>query len=384
MNTPWDFAYLVPHARFRKAYESEYVAFVPPHDERIKHLAETKPAIKKLVSSFTNQFGQPIEPSALLIRSDAPFARAEEFDSVASFRNALAISCIIDAHVLKLSGGCANCPLWSDYFDFYPFTASRNGDQLCARSAASDSIVGQQRAAVCLDDFRGQSAPHLLIGQSLCFEIDRSVWDGCLQSWKQRFVEKSKIRKLRVLFRSLEIAYQASRVPGIGTRTPTIHEFGVGIALWISALEILTHPGSENGKADLKTVLDLLGNAVWDNGKLKYKRYRIRIRKNERIGGTFIQKLYSELYRARNDFLHGNDVTHQNLYPVKNTAGPMLLQCAPLIYRAALMAFLKSGRPQAKNGELESLLEAALEHRKRQSSYEQAVDACRTCLYPSQ
>ena len=45
-----------------------------------------------------------------------------------------------------------------------------------------------------------------------------------------------------------------------------------------------------------------------------------------------IQKLYCYLYKARNDFLHGNPVTPNKLFPSNKPGGLSLLQCAPLIY----------------------------------------------------
>ena len=43
----------------------------------------------------------------------------------------------------------------------------------------------------------------------------------------------------RRLFRALQVAYQASATPI--KNQATIHDLGVGIALWVSALEVLVH-----------------------------------------------------------------------------------------------------------------------------------------------
>jgi hypothetical protein len=55
----------------------------------------------------------------------------------------------------------------------------------------------------------------------------------------------------------------------------------------------------------------------------------------------YVQRLYSELYAARNDYLHGNPVTTpRNLFPARRANGPTLLHVGSLIYRAALDAHL--------------------------------------------
>ena len=109
----------------------------------------------------------------------------------------------------------------------------------------------------------------------------------------------------------------------------------------MSAFEILWHP--KNGSANLQTVVDLLGKFPLEKPKLRAKRFALRYAgKSQRI--DWLQKLYHELYQARNDFLHGNDVSAARLYPSRKKTGPTLLRCAPLIYKAALMAFLPPRR----------------------------------------
>ena len=66
-----------------------------------------------------------MQPSAILIRSDTP--KDVGFYAVVSFRNSVAVAAIIkgaDSPILK---GDRRRPLWSDFFDFYPFTARTDG-----------------------------------------------------------------------------------------------------------------------------------------------------------------------------------------------------------------------------------------------------------------
>lgn len=349
MATSWEFAYLMPHAAFLKPIENEYLALVPHSDARLAAIAQQRPAVSRLMEQFTDQFQRPIEPSALLIGADAP--ERVDFYAVASFRNLIALSSVIDAWSFQLSGGSAGYPLWSDYFDFYPFTATKDGDELISQSVASMEIWKP-------DEFTGQRSAHLRTTGFMSFGMDKNVLDGCLKQWNRRFIQNRKEWKTRVLFRSLEIASQASRMPAVGTRFPTIHDAGIGISLWVSALEILSHP--RQGQANLGTVLALLKQASWHHDELKARRYSVALRgKRERV--NFVCKLYAELYRARNDFLHGNSVTAGHLFPAKDRGKPILLHCAPLVYRAALTAFLTDQAVSPSQDDWAAHWKAALE-----------------------
>ena len=181
--------------------------------------------------------------------------------------------------------------------------------------------------------------------------------------------------KTRVLFRSLEVACQAARVPAVGTRTPTIHDVGIGLALWVSAFEILSHP--KEGDATRTTVLDLLETAAWKTSKLKARRFKIWGPKKTIRRISLVQKLYCELYRARNDFLHGNRVTASKLFPLNKSGGPTLLHCAPLIYRAALLETLPLKPRKTRKSDFATQWAAWRLANMGQSQYEKAVLQCR-------
>jgi hypothetical protein len=367
MTVTWHFAHLLPHTAFSEPLENEYLAVVPQDDKRLKDLAGQQPAVQKLTTGFADQFQRAVKPSALLVRSDAP--KSVDFHAIASFRNIVAISSIIDAWCFQLTGGNCGYPLWSDYFDFYPFTATKKGTHLIAESVAS-----MERDKP--DKFSGQRAPHLPTADQLLFGVDILIFDGCLKQWHRRFIGQQKNWNTRVLFRSLEIATQAARMPAVGTSLPTIHDAGVGIALWVSALEILSHP--QKAGASLRTVLGLLSGADWLTPPLKTTKYVVKCEKTA-MRVNYIQKLYRELYRARNDFLHGNPVTAANLFPAKERSQPMLLHCAPLVYRAALASFLGIRQPEILPGRhLQKTKAACFDYHAKQDVYENAVRACQT------
>jgi len=61
------------------------------------------------------------------------------------------------------------------------------------------------------------------------------------------------------------MAYQASTMPF--KNHSIIYDYGASASLWVSAFEILSHP--QKGKANLLTVLDLIGKYDWLNKKIK-------------------------------------------------------------------------------------------------------------------
>src|SRR5688572_2726175 len=55
---------------------------------------------------------------------------------------------------------------------------------------------------------------------------------------------------------------------------------------------------------------------------------------------NLIQKTYDEMHSSRNDFLHGNILSENNLHPEKNPDNPSLTICAVFIFKCALMVCL--------------------------------------------
>lgn len=363
MSSSWTFAFLMPHARFDQPVEHGAVALVPPEDERLLTLAQESGAVKALTSNFTDQFGRSINPSAILVRSDA--LATIDYYALVSFRNAIALSCIMDGYSYRLTKGNLRYALWSDFFDFYAFTISTDDDLIASSIACTEIDLPH--------DFRGQRAPYLPSSKSVLFGTDHAVLEGCLRHWDHRFINRRAEWKTRALFRSLELATQASRVPAIGSRHASIQDVGVSMALWVSAFETLGHP--RKGGSGLGTVLNMLAQAEWNHPALRAKRFTRKHKGgSERL--NLIQKLYLELHRARNDFLHGNPVTKYRLYPMKRVDGPALLQIAPLIFRAALMVFLPFRNPRPPKNDIPAQVDAHMRYHRVQSRHEKALAAC--------
>ena len=166
-------------------------------------------------------------------------------------------------------------------------------------------------------------------------DMDEPLLTALLDRWRRRYAGRSPQWPDRALFRSLNMANQASQLPaGVDT---TFYDVGRLIALWVSAFEILAHPG--RGKSNLWAVYDLLEKVEW-----KYRLTALRLYKayeaNRKSNGrrTLACRLYGEIYRARNDFLHGNPVGRNRL--IVKPAKRSLFQYAAPLYRMALTGFL--------------------------------------------
>jgi hypothetical protein len=170
--------------------------------------------------------------------------------------------------------------------------------------------------------------------------VDTPLLNALLQRWRVRYGTKRPKWSDRALFRSLNMAAAASKMPaGVDLTTFSL---GRNIGLWVSAFEILTHTGQD--KVRLWDVYDRLGTAPWRHKKLKARRFSPTSSKAKRNLGCWI---YGEIYRARNDFLHGNAVSQKSL--IVKRSGRNLFSYASILYRMALTGFLDLKPPTPKN-----------------------------------
>jgi hypothetical protein len=131
------------------------------------------------------------------------------------------------------------------------------------------------------------------------------------------------------------MAYQAAALPI--NNQPTMYDYGVRIGSWVSAFEILAHPGE--GQSNLNTVLDLLDEVSWGLPRVGHRRYVIKYKKKKRNVPLALE-LYKQIYDARNDFVHGNPVALSRLFPFGEESRSVLTAYAPLLYGLALASFL--------------------------------------------
>lgn len=334
----WLFEAILHNLSINKPIENGYVAIVPATDNRAKSLTESSPALRRILSGFTDQFGGSVSPSLMIARPMAPNRQFEK-DALIGFRNAIAICSIVKSWTEELvSRVNFNVFKYSNYFDIYPISVGRDGETILIHSLGIDRP----------EKFVGQISPELATSYratSRRLFYDEELLNAILLVWKDRFL-KRKVRewRSRVLFRSLEMAFHASTIPF--ENTSTIYDYGAKIALWVSAFEVLVRSKTE--ESNRNKVLDLLQRAQLYTRKLNKKLYTITYwEKGKKIKKRCMlsQKLYDILNSARNDFLHGNPVGVRNVFVNKSSKYHPLTVVGPILYKVALHSFLDIQKP---------------------------------------
>jgi hypothetical protein len=182
--------------------------------------------------------------------------------------------------------------------------------------------------------FSGQSSPEIFPMTLSKISIDQPLLQELIQRWRRRYTDRKPAWNDVALFRSLNMAHQASLLPA-GSDT-TLYDIGRSIVLWVSAFEILVHPGT-HGQADFGKVFDLIERVPWALRLSGFRRF-ITGTKECRSRRTRASWIYWHLYKARNDFVHGNPISRRSL--VLKDSKRNLFEHAGPVYRLALTAFL--------------------------------------------
>jgi hypothetical protein len=305
---------------------NEYMVVVPPIDPKLG-LVREEPGFKKYINSFSNQFEQKITPSVLIAHKNT----SPTVESVVAFRNALAISAITKAWMRYLAYNAQNVYFkYSEYFDLYPHLLSKDPTLVVVRSP---SVLGVDEVRL----FQGQSSPGIAVGHAEADFVDPYLLSGLLSRWVDHFIKSTKsVDAMNIaLFRSLQMAFRACAMPY--QNRSTHDDYGAQLALWVSACEILVWPNS--GHASLSSVLDVLEKIRHLGRRLRGRRYSIKL-KNVLKKVPLPQRLYVQMYQARNDYLHGNPVGYKTILPFGKRDRHPLTCYAPLVYRFLLFEML--------------------------------------------
>lgn len=325
----WIVLFALPDLSLSESIGNENIAIVSHDDPRIIEITERSSYAKAFVENFEDQFGRKNYPSLLIINDSAP-QHLREIDAIVGFRNILALSTIIKGHEHSLTSTFVAYPLYSDYFDFYPITISKNDDGFLTQSPSVLGFDDERRK------FRGQTSPSLAGSVHVRARPIENLFNQLQEVWERRYLRKRLNEwSTQTLFRSLEMAYQASSMPF--KNYSTVYDYGASSSLWVSAFEILSHP--KKGRASLLTVLELIGKYDWLHRDQKRRAYVINYG-GQRRHVNLSQKLYKELYDTRNAFLHGDPVTPNRLKPFRIKKAQPITRFAPLLYKIALQNYL--------------------------------------------
>jgi hypothetical protein len=361
INSKWMLIVVVPNLPLKTAKEFAPFAFVPNDDERLKEIRQTSKAAAALLNNFKNNFGRPCPPSALIMEKNAP-DRFREWSVIVDLRNAFAIASICGGWQHKIGNLNVWWPLYSDYFDIYPFYPHSDGTGLVHLGQGLSSYDSAAK-------FIGQPHPDLPTGTHWNFDVtpDERLLPPLIQLWKQRAERNRRDWKNEALFRSLAVAFRAARLAKGSDNQ--MFDLGIQLSLWVSAHECLIHPGN-HGRAGLNAVWDLLAKRRWVDPELQIKsRMRYSRGKPDKTRPlNYVQKLYFRLYRARNAFLHGNPVKRDLLFIGNTNSDSVFIQVAPLVYQTALEARLLPHQKRRRHRKLEEVIRIAFRFRGLESA----------------
>lgn len=325
MTVEWTPVFVLPNVPLDQAVECEIAAIAPAHDRRVKALKRAHPTFKQFLNRFSDNFGERFEPAVLLLDADAP-PSFRDVAALGSFRDIVALSAITHGRALELRYPRGHRVLFGEAFAIYPWMLDRHYKDVIGSTPA---ILGTH----LVSRFRGQSSPTLFRTPLAASDIDGPLLATLLARWRRRYEAAEPVWEDVALMRSLNMAYQASLLPA-GTDT-TFYDVGRIVSLWVSAFEILVHPGG-SGRANREKVFELIERTPWaiagssrlahdTGGKTKVKR-------------TLASWLVQTLYDCRNDFLHGNPVDQSTL--LLATPKRTIFEYAAPLYRIALTSFL--------------------------------------------
>ncbi len=323
--TDWTPVFVLPNIPLEAPIDCEIAALAPANDPRVTALKRAHPSFRRFLNRFADNFGEKFEPSVLLLNTVAP-PIFRDITALASFRDLIALSTITHGRALELRHPRGHRVLFGEAFAIYPWMLDRHYEDVIGSTPA---ILGTHE----LSRFKGQSSPTLFrtsLGES---DIDQPLLAALMARWRRRYEAAEPAWEDVALMRSLNMAYHASLLPA-GTDT-TFYDVGRVVSLWVSAFEILVHPGG-NGQANRDKVFEMIERTCWakpESGRLAHDTGG-----KTKVKRTLASWLYQMLYECRNDFLHGNPVERANL--ILPTPQRTIFEYAAPLYRIALTAFL--------------------------------------------
>ena len=258
---PWVPLFVMPNLRVKEPVSLRQAAIVSPDDDRVRAYGRQYPQFRRFISKFRGPFGARCEPGIFLMQTRIRKS-FRSIEAMSSFRDLVAISVIPLQRAKAMTHDGSFYTQYSDYFDFYPWTYNdRNGHLVCS----SPALVGLDEVR----SFRGQSSPVLSPQDLDSADFDRPLLNQLLLHWQRRYGTARPEWADLALFRSLNMAFAASKIPA-GIDTTQFH-IGRSIALWVSAFEILTHSGTD---VRLFDVYERIAALPWKEKATRHKRYK--------------------------------------------------------------------------------------------------------------
>jgi hypothetical protein len=316
----------MPNVTLEESIEASHVALVNSHDERLRSIAHRNRGLEKFLGAFRDEFGNQILPTIGIVRDDA-CQIVQTVAAFGGFRDAVCVSAIVAGRSLALVSKSNPIGIvHSDAFDVYPWFPTLQFD------GRVSTVTPELAAQHDVWKLRPQSAPALARRSLAKSTVDLPLLQSIREHWEHCFAVGKELDRDRRLFRALEMARAASKMPG--GIDASEHDAGRAVAQWVSAFEILAHDGKH---ADFRSVLSLLGSAQWLRAALKDQDREVTY-KRESIRTNLAGAICERLYKARNHFIHRNPVTKETLTLEK--CQKHVHWFAASLFRLALTAFL--------------------------------------------
>jgi hypothetical protein len=129
----------------------------------------------------------------------------------------------------------------------------------------------------------------------------------------------------------------------------SILDIGSRFGLWVSAFEILFNFKSKQ-YVGVWDVIDALDKLEYFYKKIKSKKYSY-IKKKINL----VQRLYSQLYDARNAYIHGNTIKNSHMFIFGKKSNKPILQVIPFLYKLALLSWMFSTKTISRYDEFDLL-----------------------------
>ncbi len=299
-----------------------HIALVGSGDHRYEACVEANGNLKTFLNRFTGSHGETVRPSLIVTSSE--YEGKPVSHAIASFKDIIVAAVTLDTRVLTILSDDNRGPFYSNSFDIYPWMVTSRGDRLIATTPAISALHQ-------LKNFRGLASPGVPIHRVEDCHVHSGLFNGLYRLWTQQYFDEQDVWEARSILRSLNMATTAMEAPNTSV-TETIYDWGRVIAHWVSAFEILVHPGAD-GRADERKVLEMLSRVEWRRGKLIEASHSVKIGRTPASDRTLAEWLYHRLFKLRNDYLHGNPVEARG-FEMEN--GTSILHVPAALYRMAL------------------------------------------------
>ncbi|RTL63212.1 MAG: hypothetical protein EKK41_23860 [Hyphomicrobiales bacterium] len=348
---------VMPSLELDQPIECNPFAMVPLNDGRILSMRSLQPGLSAFLEKFYDTHGNQVRPTTIIWRRPS-LGERPDFNGLCSFRDIVALAYVLSAQSRVLTDNVPPAVQWSDYFSIYPWMVGADDKCIVCFTPAI-------RALHCIDSFRGQTLPDINSRAAYRRDADSALLESLKAVWKQKYIEKSEAHKPTAVLRSANMAFRASSMPAISDATQ--YDFGRSIALWVSAFEILVHPGGK-GRVELRNVYGLLSSPAYKYKSLSEEAYMaypdtLKKRGSQAVPRNLPCLIYGEMCHARNDFIHGNPLPDNRL--ILNGTSRTIISFCPALYGVALSCSLKKwssdGKAQVENeGETSLTYERAL------------------------